>query len=466
MPTLVEALEGKYGPEDGDGMDSGIPIAIYVPRKGPRNIVPSLLVLNDCDIDSAGDENDLQKKCHVVEELDLAQNNLTHWADVLTILRLMPQVKFANLSFNNLAEELTDELCNKESGVAAFPLLRNLVLISTHASWATVKKLLNLLPNLEELHLSLNDFSTVELTDAADSIHSNIKRLHFTGNPICSWNEVSKLGQAFPVLESLVLADCPLISLDPTMPVLKCKADDSEESEDSCSSCGSPPIQQYGRCESECESAGPKPYSAHDAFRHLRSLNVTGTQIASWDDIDRLACFPALHCLRINACPLFEEYTEHERRQLLIARLPNVQTLNGGGVISPEEREDAERAFIRYYMEKPESDRPERYGNLLGVHGRLDPLVNIDLSPEKRVKVKIIWGDKSEVKSINVYQTVSELKKTLEPVCGIAASKMRLFYGDQDYKDTHSPHEFMKYPNKQLYSYNITSGDEIVVDTK
>lgn len=55
-----------------------------------------------------------------------------------------------------------------------------------------------------------------------------------------------------------------------------------------------------------------------------------------------------------------QEYTEHERRQLLIARLPNIQTLNGGGVISYEEREDAERAFIRYYMDKPESDRPER----------------------------------------------------------------------------------------------------------
>ena len=43
-----------------------------------------------------------------------------------------------------------------------------------------------------------------------------------------------------------------------------------------------------------------------------------------------------------------------------MARLPNVETLNGGGVIPLEEREDAERAFIRYYMEKPEADRPER----------------------------------------------------------------------------------------------------------
>lgn len=82
MPSLVEALEGKYGPDDTEALDQGLPIAIYVPRKGPRNIVPSLLVLNDCDINSAGDEHDLQKKCHAVEELDLAQNNLTNWADV------------------------------------------------------------------------------------------------------------------------------------------------------------------------------------------------------------------------------------------------------------------------------------------------------------------------------------------------------------------------------------------------
>lgn len=60
-------------------------------------------------------------------------------------------------------------------------------------------------------------------------------------------------------------------------------------------------------------------------------------------------------------CVLLQEYTKHERRQLLIARLPNIKVLNGGGEITSEEREDAERAFIRYYMDKPESDRPERF---------------------------------------------------------------------------------------------------------
>lgn len=60
--------------------------------------------------------------------------------------------------------------------------------------------------------------------------------------------------------------------------------------------------------------------------------------------------------------PLWErvESTEHERRLLLVARLPHVRTLNGGGAVPAEERDAAERAFIRYYMEKPEADRPDR----------------------------------------------------------------------------------------------------------
>lgn len=34
-----------------------------------------------------------------------------------------------------------------------------------------------------------------------------------TGNPVSTWSEVCKLGRAFPNLESLVLAECPLQSL-------------------------------------------------------------------------------------------------------------------------------------------------------------------------------------------------------------------------------------------------------------
>ena len=103
-----------------------------------------------------------------------------------------------------------------------------------------------------------------------------------------------------------------------------------------------------------------------------------------------------------------------------------------------------------------------RYADLVAVHGKLDPLVNVDLSPEKRVKVCFTYGEVSEVKSVVVYQTVQELKQKLESFAGIPASRMKLFYVDQDMK---CPEE-MRFPNKQLYSYNICSGDEIIVDSK
>lgn len=149
----------------------------------------------------------------------------------------------------------------------------------------------------------------------------------------------------------------------------------------------------------------------------------------------------------------------------MIARLGNVQTLNGGGIITSEEREDAERAFVRHYMEKPESDRPERYADLVAVHGKLDPLVNIDLSPEKRVTVTVSCKEVSETRLLDVYQTVAELKQKLDGFLGIPARKMRLFYLDQDMKGVMGPEE-MRFPNKQLYSYNISNGDEIIVDSK
>lgn len=87
MPTLLEAIERKYG-DDWGSLDKMLPaISIYVPP--PRGSLPPLLVFNDCSIDSAGEPNELQDKCSRVQELDLAQNCLTEWDEVS---------KFSNMS--------------------------------------------------------------------------------------------------------------------------------------------------------------------------------------------------------------------------------------------------------------------------------------------------------------------------------------------------------------------------------
>ena len=61
--------------------------------------------------------------------------------------------------------------------------------------------------------------------------------------------------------------------------------------------------------------------------------------------------------------------------------------MNGGDRIPDNEREDAERAFIRFYLD--EQQKPKRYHELTAIHGHLDPLVNVDMEPATHVKVKI-----------------------------------------------------------------------------
>ena len=52
-------------------------------------------------------------------------------------------------------------------------------------------------------------------------------------------------------------------------------------------------------------------------------------------------------------------------------RLPNVSIFNGGDKVPANEREDAERAFIRFYMDLSSQDRPARYQELVAVHGQV-----------------------------------------------------------------------------------------------
>lgn len=479
MPTLLEALEEKYGGfgQTSDTEAAEILVSIFVPKRPPRISVPQVLVLNDCGIDQAGAAEDLKKKCNTVKELDLAQNKLENWNEVFNILSHMPRIEFVNLSLNRLQDPIMSPPKMRIEN------LRSLVLNNTKLNWYSVEELLKLLPSLEELHLSLNEYTNVLLDTIEDegnnnntcdpstmmstdeccddeeipslsssiegssccnayrkttSAHEGVRKLHLNGNPITDWYEICRLGRVFPKLEALVLADCPLRAISP-----------------------SPSIEDNSSVDPSEDCA------AHEHFQNLQLLNLSSADINSWTDIDRLNKFPALKNLRVQNWPLWSkcDSTEHERRQFVIARLPHIEILNGGGRIGFEEREDAERAFIRFYMEKPENERPARYAELISKHGKIDPLVKIDLRPEKKVQIKFIFKERVENRFVDVYKNVTDLKFRLEKLFGLPASKMRLYYIDQVYKDSVGPEE-MKYPNKQLYSYNIATGDEILIEQK
>lgn len=121
-------------------------------------------MLNDCDIDRAGESDELQKKLRSVRELDLAQNKLQNWSEVFSILSHMPRVEFVNLSLNRLSGPVKPPVDFRLTN------LRSLVLNNTRLDWESVEMLINCLKTLEELHLSLNDYHNVLIDTLDDDV--------------------------------------------------------------------------------------------------------------------------------------------------------------------------------------------------------------------------------------------------------------------------------------------------------
>ncbi|KAK7497115.1 hypothetical protein BaRGS_00011645 [Batillaria attramentaria] len=428
--SFLDAVWDKF--HDDMGIDSSI--EIYVPKKGPAKItdsghliLPRRLNLNDCGITSAnaGQPADMTSMCFAVTELDLTQNPISSWEEVFNVIHCMPHLIFLNVTHNPLGSSpacRTDDSAegrrkgeDEKSVLGRLPDLRQLVLNDTRLAWSCIVDLLKLFPNLEELHLSLNDYTSVDLPP--DFTYPSLQRLFFNGNKVYCWSEINKLGNAFPNLQQMFLAETNLCTLDET---------DWMASNFSC----------------------------------LESLSLTKTQLEGWEEFEKLRLLPSLTDVRLLGIPFLEEIEEKERRQLLVARLPNITRLNGSPVTA-EEREDAERAFIRAFMDSDE--KPERYHELEEVYGRLDPLVHVSLKPQTHFNVTVNTGDRKEKMVINSNQTVRELKKTLQNIAGLPANKFTLFYLDSE---TAFGPERLHFPDKMLYTYNLSDGDEFIIQPK
>ncbi|XP_030648429.1 tubulin-specific chaperone cofactor E-like protein [Chanos chanos] len=417
--TLVEVISEKYSTENfpycrGPGV--GV-VVRSSPQGSPvknRLNLPSVLVLDGCGITEAGDEEEVATFCAHVVELDLSHNQLRDWGEITKILSNIPHLDFLNLSMNPLRGASLEP-----SAAEAFSGLRRLVLNNTHVSWDMVHTLTGEIPELEELFLSLNEYERVSVSPIPCS---SLRLLHITDNLLQDWAEVRKLGLMFPGLDSLILANNSLTSIDEPQDAL------------------------------------------HTVFPKLHSINLHNSALSRWEDIEKLNCFPKLKEVRLMGIPLLQQYTEQERRCLIVAQLPGVSVLNGS-IVTEGEREDAERFFIRYHLDCPEQELPQRYHSLVERYGRLEPLADVDLRPQRSVRVEVRCGDKVEGLKLRLEQTVAELKKQLRPVVQLPPSRMRVFYIDRQLGYARSPQELL-YGSLALHSLRIRDGDEILVVPK
>ncbi|KAK3509491.1 hypothetical protein QTP70_035135 [Hemibagrus guttatus] len=417
--TLVQVISEKYNPDNFPycrGPGAGVVIRTS-PQGSPvkdRLNLPSVLVLDSCGISHAGDEEEVATFCAHVVELDLSYNQFRNWGEISKILFNIPHLDFLNLSMNPLKGSSLEP-----GGAEAFSGLRRLVLNNTHISWDMVHMLTQEIPDLEELFLCLNEYECVNLSRVPCP---SLRLLHITDNLLQDWGEVRKLGLLYPHLTSLILANNSLSSI--------------HEPEDSL----------------QC------------LFPNLHSINLHNSGLNHWEDIERLNFFPKLREVRLMGIPLLQPYTDQERRYLSIAHLPSVTVLNGS-VVTDGEREDAERFYIRYHLDCPEDELPQRFHNLVARYGRLAPLADVDLRPLCCAQVDLHFGDNTKQLELRLDQTVADLKKQLRPVVQLPANKMRVYYIDRQLGYALAPQE-LKYGARALHSYSIRDGDKILVVPK
>ncbi|XP_013411903.1 tubulin-specific chaperone cofactor E-like protein isoform X1 [Lingula anatina] len=413
--TFLKALHDKYGDNDiPEGND--LVLVMHVPNSAPgmtdsgQLILPRQLAMNYHSITHAGNEEEIANLCDKVTELDIANNCISDWKEIFKMMSVMPKIESINFSCNPLMAEIDDEVGNQ-----SFPNIKRLILNKTGAAWSTVEVLLKIMPSVEELHLSLNDYTEVDLKEK----YPNVVNLHFNANKLRDWGEICKLGRAFPNLCNLVMAESEMSLCD----------------------------------DLEIEESFPK----------VVSLNANKIGITSWEEIDRLNSFPALTDVRLQGVPLLEDMKEEQRRQFLIARLPRINRLNGSK-IQEEERDKAERAFLRHFMDSEE--KPERYMELEKTHGQLDPLADVNLGPPTHtVTVRVTYDTKVRMLSICLDNSIVDLKNLIRKLfeipkeCGIA-----LYYNNAEGTIPYRAREMD--PSKYVYTYLYEDGCDITVEPR
>nr|CAG4643185.1 EOG090X05JJ [Ilyocryptus agilis] len=477
MRTITEAVREKYQDDDDEEDTATSGIILFVPRSSPRQQMPCTLILDHCDISSVGDVECLGSMCSQVKELDLAHNHLSSWDEVHKLVNYLPKLSFLNLSYNMLGG-------NVKIPTVSYPSLKKLVLNRVgEMQWSKLVPYLSLLPNLEELHLSFNQMTVPEEVDiTADVAFPKVKTLHLDGNRIQHRDHLRWISFHFPSVASLVLCDCPLWTLRRKPSSATREIEEFRNISDGYSSgslSGSGESSSTATCigdgkNSSCcqvltaDDDETKKLSGDPLFPFLRSFSLNNSLIDCWEDVNHLRSFPSLVELRMQSCPLFrliyfcdtKKLTEHERRQLTIARLPNLRRLNGGSDITAKEREESERNFIRRFNDC--EVKPERYEELVNIHGHVAPFAEVSLTPPKFANVWVRYGEQRwNEKRLSLQLTMKEVKERFSFVIGMPSSKLRLWH----YDESMMPME-MRFPSKKMYSYNIKDGDEFMIDEK
>jgi len=249
------------------------------------------------------ENEDQQLRFQHIRDIDLAGNLFSDWREVLKIIQQFPNLTDFSIAYNRIQDV--------HSLPVVTPSLSNMkVLNLNHCGIMTFQSILwiaHSMPYLESLCVASSDLSDIDQQNTTlDGLFPSLKLLDCSDCKLSSWEkQVKPYFGTLPSLEQLSLDDNPV----------------------------------------SCILATDGNNNDEKSFPSLQSLQLAGTAIATWSDIDGINHDLNLRALRLTYTPLTSNLGQGEVRFMAIARIPTLLFFNGS-TISTKERMEAERRYV------------------------------------------------------------------------------------------------------------------------
>lgn len=358
--TFTEALLERYVGLDAPritGAENKLADSFVVTSKGERKAIEFVgeekirlrqqlhevteVSVRNCEVSSGG--SSIDSMCAHLVSVDLQDNLLSSWTDVVDIARQIPRLSSLFLHGNKIGD-IDLNLLDSYSGS-----LNNLKIIALNfcglQSWSSVKALHAVLPAITELYLAANFFQ--DISSMSPSFFPFVTTIDLSSCSLSCWRSVAEACGDLQSLEALLLDCNPFESIEKN---------------------------QDGK------------------FLKLSRLSLATTRLNSWTDVNALSSYPGLASLRLCNIPLFAGKGASELRPEVVARVAQLQVFNGSN-ISPRERSDSEKIYLRKILrqkrviegeERDDAGAASRVGSFEEAHPRfaeLDALHGAALLP-------------------------------------------------------------------------------------
>uniref|UniRef100_A0A915B2A7 Tubulin-specific chaperone E n=2 Tax=Parascaris univalens TaxID=6257 RepID=A0A915B2A7_PARUN len=408
--TIIEEMESKYA-QDGQmeeqliGARTVEMIAMEKIRKKQKNLWKLGCIVLDSKLVSKPPRPDCPPfdKC---TELNLYNNLIAKWSDLLAILDFFPSLRYLNIRRNVMEPRM--ESVPDANRIIKSPIF-HVVLSECQIDQETAARVMKVFPHVEELYMTCNGLECFD--PGAHGL--NLTLLDLEANPINDFSNLHNLS-VLPRLASLNLTECGLTNI--RLP----------------------------------DPAG---------FPDLQLLNIRYNEIHDWDSVSELARLPSLQRLFYKGNWEVEPEFGLDVREVLIAKLPQLVDLERSD-ISAVERRSAELRFLNKYGVAP--IRPqhlidiERLKKIYGEPDIVRPTMNLGLD---LLKVNVSLNDKTVECSLLASTTIRRLKTIIGRLFRVNSAKISLAAecGVERFRIE------MDNALRSLSFYTLSDGDTIVV---